>query len=102
MDEMMILELVRFKIKPDLAKQEFLSAAEQASEFLRRQHGFVKRRIYHVQANEWLDAVTWENLQAAQSAAANFQQDARCQEFMRCIDEVLSFEHLTEEYATRV
>ena len=99
---MTVLELVRFKTKPDLAKQEFLSAAEQASEFLRGQSGFVKRRIYHVQANEWLDAVTWENLQAAQSAAASFQQDARCQDFMRCIDEVLSFEHLTEEYTAEI
>lgn len=62
------IELVRFRLKQDKTRGDWLKANEQVSEWVKQQPGFRFRSLSETDDGEWIDVVYWESLEAAQNA----------------------------------
>ena len=91
---MQIIELVTFRIKPDLREEEFHAAVAETDEWLARQPGFIARRHGRSSDGSRVDVCEWETMEAAQAAAEKFPKDGACQRFMQALDmESISMRH---------
>lgn len=64
-----ILELVTFKLQPNVTEDDFAAANESLSGWASRQPGFVSRHLsYNAEEDTYIDVVYWESLAAAQAA----------------------------------
>lgn len=93
----MILEHVAFKLIENADRDAFLRAANDAEFFLSKQPGFIKRELYHNEADgTWLDLVWWEGRDHAQAAAQVFPAADECKAFLAFIPkDGLAMAHLT-------
>ncbi|MCG8413876.1 MAG: hypothetical protein MI746_06610 [Pseudomonadales bacterium] len=78
-DEGLVIEWAPFVLKPDVAEQDMLSAAELAqSQFLRNQQGYIKRELLKGKDNQWVDLVYWKTQEDASAAAMAVHQSPAC------------------------
>ncbi|HLQ18711.1 MAG TPA: hypothetical protein VK146_06990 [Tabrizicola sp.] len=83
---MRVIEYVTFSLTPDASEAAFLDAARATETLVRRQPGFVSRRLSKGEDGRWTDAVTWMTLAAAQAAPAAVMADPDFHPFMALID----------------
>lgn len=83
----MVVEAVRFRLKPGLRDADFLRIAQTTEAPLRGQAGFVGRQLVKDQDDLWTDLVTWASLAQAHQAAAEMMKDPAFGPFMGMIDE---------------
>jgi hypothetical protein len=83
---MNIIEVVSFKLMSGTREDEFAVAAQYASDFLRRQPGFIARRLSKGNDDNYVDHVEWASMREAKAAAELFMQDADLAPFMKAMD----------------
>mgnify|MGYP001765943924 CR=1 FL=1 len=83
---MTVIEYVTFALVPGTAEADFLAAATGTGALVRRQPGFVARRLSQGADGTWTDAVTWTSLASAQAAAGAVMEDPAFTPFMALID----------------
>lgn len=83
---MRVIEYVSFTLVPGTTEAAFLDAAHGTEALIRRQPGFVSRRLSRGPDGQWTDAVTWETLAGADAAAQAVMADPDFAPFMALID----------------
>jgi len=83
---MRVIEYVTFALVPGTSEAAFLTAAGGTEALVRRQPGFVARRLSRGDDGHWTDAVTWASLAEAHAAAAVVMSEAEFAPFMALID----------------
>lgn len=90
-----VIELVIFKIKPDVSEEAFVKAAEKTWPAIKQMAGYVDRQLAVDEQGQWSDIVYWTDMEAAQTAAAAVMQMSEFADFISMIDESqLSMRHL--------
>ncbi|WP_103258187.1 hypothetical protein [Tabrizicola aquatica] len=84
--ETTVIEYVTFTLVPDTPEAAFLSAAHGTEALVRRQPGFLSRRLSQGPDGRWTDAVTWASLAQAEAAAQSVMADPDFHPFMALID----------------
>ncbi len=82
----LVQEIVRFRLTPGICDADFLNTAQMTEDSLRRQTGFVARRLVRDHDGCWTDLVTWNSHAAGQMAAATMMADPAFGPFMTMID----------------
>ncbi len=80
------LEFVTFRLLPGTDDDAFLAAARATEALVRRQPGFVSRRLSRGADGTWTDTVEWRSLAEARQAAQAVMADAAFAPFMARID----------------
>jgi len=89
------LEVVRFRLLPNVAEEAFLDANAATAAFLRRQAGFRRRVLSRGADGGWTDHVEWESLALARQAMEQAMQEPALAPFMKAVDpETMLCEHL--------
>jgi hypothetical protein len=83
---MTVIEYVTFTLVPGADDAAFLAAASGTGALLRRQPGFVGRRLSKGEDGSWTDAVTWAGMGAALAAPPAVMADPAFHPFMALID----------------
>lgn len=83
---MRVIEYVTFSLVPGATEDAFLAAAKATEALVRRQPGFVSRRLSRGTDGRWTDAVTWASLAEAEAAPPAVMADPAFQPFMALID----------------
>jgi heme-degrading monooxygenase HmoA len=92
----MVIELVVFRIRRDIAEADFLRAASATSTFLSRCEGFIRRRLAKSDTDEWIDYVEWRSMADALTAARGFRESSETRAFNDAIEAgVTVVRHLT-------
>ncbi len=72
---MSVIETVRYRLKPDATQKQALEAWHESQSFARAQPGFLSRKLAVTAEGELLDHVEWETMEAAKTAATNFNPE---------------------------
>jgi heme-degrading monooxygenase HmoA len=92
----MVIEVVVFRIRRDVAEPEFLRAAAATNTFLCGCEGFVRRRLARTDDDEWVDYVEWRTMADALVAAKRFADSPDTHRFTAAIDAgSVALRHLT-------
>jgi hypothetical protein len=83
---MRVIEYVTFTLVPGTDDAAFLAAARGTEALVRRQPGFVSRRLSRGPDGRWTDAVTWASLSDAEAAPPVVMADPDFGPFMAMID----------------
>lgn len=83
---MRVIEYVTFSLVPGATEAAFLAAAKATEALVRRQPGFVSRRLSRGTDGRWTDAVTWASLAEAEAASPAVMADPDFHPFMALID----------------
>ena len=90
-----VVELVRFRSRPDVDAEEVVSKSAAADGVLSTMSGFVSRYLTQSADGEWTDIVLWSDMESASSAAEQVLKDAICLEFFSLIDQdTIDMQHL--------
>ncbi|MCU0827595.1 MAG: hypothetical protein MUE52_09350 [Tabrizicola sp.] len=81
-----VIEYVTFALVPGADDAAFLTAARGTEALVRRQPGFVARRLTKGEDGTWTDAVTWASMAAAHAAPPVVMADPAFHPFMALID----------------
>lgn len=81
-----VLEVVEFRVRPEVAEEEFAGYARASTRFLETQPGFVKRRLAKAGDGSWMDQVEWASLAEAQAAAVAFSKEPVNEPLKRAIE----------------
>jgi hypothetical protein len=65
-----VLELVVFRLRPGVARVEFVESNEPVSSWIAGQPGFISRDLsYEAESDRWVDVIWWETLGEAEAAS---------------------------------
>lgn len=81
-----VMEVVTFRLAPGVTLDAFLAAAQATEAPLRRQPGFLSRRLTLSDEAVWSDHVLWTSLPAAMTAAKTVMADPAFAPFLAAID----------------
>ena len=82
-----VLELVVFKLREGVTREEFLATNPALSEWARQQPGFVSRELsYDADGDRWVDVVWWSTLDDAHAAAERAMSSEACAPMFGLID----------------
>lgn len=84
--ETTVIEYVTFTLTPGADDAAFLAAARGTEALVRRQPGFVARRLSRGEGGTWTDAVTWASMADALAAPEVVMADPAFHPFMALID----------------
>jgi hypothetical protein len=82
-----VIELVVFKAKEGISKEQMQAAAESITPILAEMDGYASREIAVTIDGQWTDIVHWIDLESAQKAAKSVMEIPVCLEFFKLIDE---------------
>jgi heme-degrading monooxygenase HmoA len=92
----MVIEVVVFRTRRDVAEADFLRAAAATNTFLSRCEGFIRGRLARNDAGEWIDYIEWRTMAEALAAATRFKDAPETVRFNQAIDaESIIVRHLT-------
>ncbi len=69
-----VAEIVTFTLANGVSPDEFVELSRTTEIFVRSAPGFTHRQLSQGEDGRWTDYVIWQNLTAAQEAAAQFPQ----------------------------
>jgi hypothetical protein len=82
-----VLELVVFKLKNGVTREQLLATNDGVSAWAQQQSGFVSRELsYDAQGDRWVDVVWWKRIEDAKAAAAAAMTSASCAPMFALID----------------
>jgi hypothetical protein len=82
-----VLELVVFKLREGVSREQFLGTADPVSEWIREQPGFVSRELsYDAENDRWVDIVRWRTMGEAHAAAELAMSSESCAPMFGLID----------------
>lgn len=81
------LELVVFKLRPGVSKEDFLSTNDAVSTWIGQQPGFVSHELlYDAQDDQWIELAWWKSLEDATAAADRAMTSETCAPMFSMID----------------
>jgi hypothetical protein len=81
------LELVVFKLRDGVSREQFLGTVDAVSSWIRQQPGFVSRELSYDAAGErWIDFVWWRTMDDAHAAAERAMSSESCAPMFALID----------------
>ena len=80
-----VAEIVTFKLAPGISEADFTALSQQSEAFVRACPGFRNRRLSQSADGSWTDYVVWQDIEAAQAAAAQFPQQDFAPALMQAI-----------------
>lgn len=82
-----VLELVIFKIKEGVTREQFLGTVDAVSEWARAQPGFLSRDLTHdAEGDRWVELIWWASLADAEASAKAAQTSDQCAPMFALID----------------
>ncbi|MGI9369387.1 MAG: hypothetical protein ACR2O2_11185 [Ruegeria sp.] len=69
-----VAEIVTFTLANGVNPDEFVQLSRTTEEFVRTAPGFTHRQLSQGDDGRWTDYVVWQDMKAAQEAAAQFPQ----------------------------
>lgn len=81
------VEVVIYKSKEGVTKEQALKAAKSVNKFISSQKGFVSRTFSETEDSRWIDVLFWESLEDAQNANNIAMKSAVPLKFFETIDE---------------
>ena len=83
-----VLELVVFKLRDGVTREQFLATDGGVSRWAGEQPGFISRELsYDADGDRWIDVVWWRSLKVAQAAAERAMRSPSCAPMFSLIDE---------------
>jgi hypothetical protein len=83
-----VLELVVFKLRDGVTRDQLLGTADAVSAWAAEQPGFISRELsYDAEGDRWIDVIWWRTLQDAHAAAERALSSDRCAPMFSLIDE---------------
>ena len=93
-----ILEIVHFRVRPDVDDSAVLAASAETQAWLARMPGYRTREVSKNEEGQWVDIVHWRSLPEAQAAAHEIMQQPCAANFMQMLDpEQITMFHLTRK-----
>jgi hypothetical protein len=82
-----VLELVVFRVKDDVTREQLLGTVDAVSEWARQQPGFISRELaFAADKDKWIEVVWWKSLHDAEAAAAAAESSTSCAPMFALID----------------
>jgi antibiotic biosynthesis monooxygenase (ABM) superfamily enzyme len=81
-----VLEMVLYRLKPDIDRGQFLAVSSKATQWLRTQPGYRGRQLFEDESGQWIDFVSWESMDNALAAATAFMETPDAAAFMAVVD----------------
>ena len=82
-----VLELVVFKLRRGVTREQLLGTVDPVSDWIGRQSGFVSRELsYDADGDRWVEVVWWRTLEEAQTAAELAVTSESCAPMFGLID----------------
>jgi hypothetical protein len=82
-----VLELVVYKLKNGISREQFLGTNDAVSRWISKQPGFVSRELVHdADGDRWVDVIWWETMENAHIAAELSQTSESCTPMFGLID----------------
>ncbi|MES0824175.1 hypothetical protein [Ruegeria sp. SCP11] len=69
-----VAEIVTFTLANGTTPEEFVKLSQASEAFVRSASGFAHRQLSQGEDGRWTDYVVWQDMKAAQDAAAQFPQ----------------------------
>src|SRR5262245_56506600 len=81
------LELVVFKLKSGVTREQLLRTVDAVSEWAKQQPGFISRDLSYAGADDrWIEVVWWRTLHDAETAAEAAMSSESCAPMFALID----------------
>ena len=82
-----VLELVVFKLREGVSREQLIDTAGPVSAWIREQPGFVSRELsYDAEGDRWIDVVWWETMADAHAASELAMTSESCAPMFALID----------------
>ena len=82
-----VLELVVFKLRDGVSREQFLATVDGVSRWISRQPGFISRELsYDAEGERWIEVVWWRSIGEAHAAADLATSSESCRPMFGLID----------------
>jgi hypothetical protein len=82
-----VLELVVFRLRDGVSREDFLGTVDAVSRWIGAQPGFVSRELSHdEEGDRWIEVVWWRTLADARAAAERAMTSESCAPMFALID----------------
>lgn len=81
-----VVETVTFKLNSGVSRDDFIAAAKGMNAWIKARPGFMHRRLSCAHDGTWIEHVQWQDMQAAQAAAAEIGKAPENAAFLSAID----------------
>jgi hypothetical protein len=82
-----VLELVVYKLRQGVLREQFLGTNDAVSSWIREQPGFISRELVHDDdGDRWVDVIWWETLEQAAAASQRSMTSESCSPMFALID----------------
>ena len=91
-----VIEMVSYKLKPGVSKQDLAATQDQVNRFLQTLEGFMYRSVAENDSGVLYDVVYWQDMASAKAADEAFMSHAAGKALMEIADEQsVSMSHMT-------
>ncbi|KIC10065.1 hypothetical protein RA19_13010 [Leisingera sp. ANG-M1] len=80
-----VAEIVTFELAEGVSQADFVALSQASEAFVRAQPGFLHRQLSRGADGRWTDYVVWEDMETAQTVAAEFHKQDFCAGLMKAI-----------------
>ena len=80
------LEMVIYRLKGEMDRDQFLEISARATEWLRDRPGYLSRELLQDDSGQWVDLVRWATIDDALAAAAAFMAVPEAAAFMDAVE----------------
>jgi hypothetical protein len=83
-----VLELVVFKLRDGVTREQFLATNDAVSTWARQQPGFISReQAYDAAGDRWIDLIWWRTIEEARAASEAAMTSESCAPMFSLIDD---------------
>jgi antibiotic biosynthesis monooxygenase (ABM) superfamily enzyme len=79
-------EIVIYRLKPDVDRNQFMEISARATEWLRQRPGYQGRELLQDDNGQWVDLVRWATMDDALAAASAFMEVPEAAAFMEAVE----------------
>src|SRR5688500_11758160 len=79
-------EIVIYRLKPDVDRDQFIEISNRATEWLRVRPGYLGRELLEDDNGQWVDLVRWATMDEALAAASAFMEVPEAAAFMDVVE----------------
>ena len=79
-------EVVIYRLKPAVDRDQFMEISAQATDWLRQRPGYLGRQLLEDDSGLWVDLVRWATMDDALAAAGAFMEVPEAAAFMDAVE----------------
>ena len=79
-------EIVIYRLKPGVDRDQFMEISTRATEWLRQRPGYLGRELLVDDGGQWVDLVRWATMEDALAAASTFMEVPEAAAFMDAVE----------------